>query len=86
MNDMAVLNIRNLPNAVHARLRVRAAKAGRSMEAEARAILVEACERGDEREPAAGLPEWVDALYGRDKPAGVVDGLIAERRREAREE
>ena len=33
---MAVLNIRNLPDEVHAKLRVRAAKAGRSMEAEAR--------------------------------------------------
>lgn len=86
MNDMAVLNIRNLPDGIHARLRVRAAKAGRSMEAEARAILAEACERDDQREPASKLPEWVDALYGEDKPAGVVDELIAERRREAREE
>ena len=36
---MAVLNIRNLPDEVHVKLRVRAAKAGRSMEAEAREIL-----------------------------------------------
>jgi plasmid stability protein len=32
---MATLNIRRLPEDVHAKLRVRAAKAGRSMEAEA---------------------------------------------------
>ena len=37
---MAILNIRNLPDEVHANLRVRAAKAGRSMEAEARTILM----------------------------------------------
>ena len=36
---MATLNIRNLPDEVHRRLRVRAAEHGRSMEAEARAIL-----------------------------------------------
>jgi plasmid stability protein len=39
---MAILNVRNLPDDVHAKLRVRAAKAGRSMEAEARAILIAA--------------------------------------------
>ena len=37
---MAILNIRNLPDEAHANLRVRAAKAGRSMEAEARTILM----------------------------------------------
>jgi plasmid stability protein len=35
---MATPNIRRLPEGVHAKLRVRAAKAGRSMEAEARMI------------------------------------------------
>jgi plasmid stability protein len=40
---MATLNIRNLPDEVHGRLRVRAAEHGRSMEAEARSILTEAC-------------------------------------------
>ena len=39
---MATLNIRRLPDDVHAKLRLRAAKAGRSMEAEARMILAEA--------------------------------------------
>lgn len=41
--NVATLNIRNLPDAVHARLRVRAAEEGRSMEAEARDILATAC-------------------------------------------
>ena len=40
---MAILNIRRLSDDVHARLRVRAARAGRSMEAEAREILARAC-------------------------------------------
>jgi plasmid stability protein len=49
---VAALNIRNLDETVKRRLKVRAARHGRSMEAEARAILTEAV-----REPAdsAGL-------------------------------
>ena len=82
---MAALTIRNLSDDVHGRLRVRAAKHGRSMEAEARAILEAAC-----KEPiktsAAEVQEWVDRLYGNKKPKGVADDLIAERRREARRE
>ena len=46
---MAVLNIRKLPDEIHRRLRLRAAKAGRSMEAEARAILTEVCMAEGER-------------------------------------
>lgn len=37
---MAILTIRNLPPDVHAKLRVRAAQAGHSMEAEVRAVLI----------------------------------------------
>ncbi|MBT5960517.1 MAG: hypothetical protein HOG99_03195 [Gemmatimonadetes bacterium] len=40
---MAILNIRKLPDHVHAELRVLAARNGRSMEAEARDILARAC-------------------------------------------
>ena len=40
---MSTLSIRNLPKDVHRELRLRAARNGRSMEAEARAILSEAC-------------------------------------------
>ena len=43
---MAILNIRRLPDNVHARLRLRAAGNGRSMEAEARDILARACDAG----------------------------------------
>ena len=80
---MAVLNIRNLPNQVHTRLRIRAAKAGRSMEAEARTILTVATEPKNEKMSVEAVQHWVDQLYGEQKPSHVVDDLIAERRAEA---
>ncbi|MEX1205844.1 MAG: hypothetical protein WEB85_11395 [Dongiaceae bacterium] len=80
---MAVLNIRNLPAAIYTRLRVRAAKAGQSMEAEAREILTAACREGDARRPAYDLQSLVDQLYGSAKPRRVVESLIDERRQEA---
>jgi plasmid stability protein len=87
MTAMAALNICGLPEDVHARLRVRAAKAGRSMEAEARMILAEAV-RQPEPKPVdlAALRAFMLQLYGRKLPTGVVNDLIAERRREARRE
>ena len=83
---MAILNIRHLPDKVHARLRVRAARAGRSMEAEARAILTAACLDEGKKLSAANLQGWVDRLYGANKPTNVVESLIEERRRESAEE
>ena len=83
---MASLNIRNLPDDVHAALRVRAARAGRSMESEVRHILTAACMGSEETLDADDLVAWVDKLYGDSKPSGVVDGLIADRRKEANEE
>lgn len=81
---MATLNIRNLPDDVHRRLRLRAARAGRSMEAEARAVLAAVCAEEDETTTgAAGLQAFVDELYGARRPEGVVDALLEERRREA---
>lgn len=46
---MAAITVRNLDDHVKQRLRVRAAQHGRSMEAEVRAIIVDAV--GDEDEP-----------------------------------
>ncbi|CAN5478305.1 hypothetical protein BH10CHL1_BH10CHL1_07620 [soil metagenome] len=83
---MAVLNIRNLPNEVHARLRIRAAQAGRSMEAEARAILIEVCKVDQSPLLPITLQTWVDELYGEHKPRNVVDALLNERRHEAMHE
>lgn len=83
---MANLNIRNLPEPVHAGLRLRAARKGRSMEAEARTILAEAvrAETGRAFDPKS-LQEFVSGLF-KGKPPRLTDELIRERRREARKE
>lgn len=83
---MAILNIRNLPDEVHAQLRIRAARAGQSMEAEARAIITEAVTHEKEGFSVAALQTWVDDLYGSQKPQDVVDSLIQERRLAAAKE
>jgi plasmid stability protein len=91
---MATLNIRNLPDEVHQRLRVRAAEHGRSMEAEARAILAETCAPGARprlsREELLAktreLQAFIAKRHGGNKPKNVVDEFIAERRREAARE
>lgn len=75
---MAALNIRNLDESVKRRLQVRAARHGRSMEAEAREILAEAV-----REPAdsAGL---FTMLLERFSALGGVDLDLPEREQSAR--
>jgi plasmid stability protein len=80
---MAVLNIRSLPEKVHARLRIKAAKSGRSMEAEAREILANACKTETSTLAAADLQRLVDELYAkRKRPKSVVDEFLADRRRD----
>jgi antitoxin FitA len=83
---MATLSIRALPDAVRDRLRVRAARAGRSMEAEARAILIETCTEEEPVYSVTDLQQWVDDLYGASRPADVTGELIAQRRAEASRE
>ena len=61
---MAVLTIRGLDDDVRDKLRVRAAEHGRSMEAEARAILTEAVESPVERTMVDALLEMRKALGG----------------------
>jgi plasmid stability protein len=75
---MAALNIRNLDETVKRRLQLRAARHGRSMEAEARTILTEAV-----REPAdsAGL---FTALLDRFGTLGGVDLELPGREEPAR--
>ena len=81
---MATLTIRNLPDDVRDRLRVRAARNGRSMEAEAR----EALARTFEPETSAARPsaqERVERARAIVKPylkpgVSLVDELLAERR------
>ena len=81
--QMATLTIRNLPEAVRERLRIRAAEKGRSMEAEVREILMQATLGDRPSVTAERLRKWVDELYGEAKPENVVDELIRERRQEA---
>ena len=64
---MAAVSIRNLDDTVRERLRVRAAAHGRSMEAEMRAILVEAV-----REPSDD-GDLLEALAARFGELGGVD-------------
>jgi len=80
---MAVLTIRNLPDEVRDRLRLRAAQAGRSMEAEVREILARASLEPQETTDPDELQDWIDRLYAGQKPGNVVDELIDERRLEA---
>ena len=87
IDSMATLNIRRLPDDVHAKLRVRAAKAGRSMEAEARKILAEAVEETQAKPvDLATLRAFMLRLYDGRLPTRVVDEFIQERRREAERE
>jgi plasmid stability protein len=83
---MASLNIRNLPERVRRGLRLRAARKGRSMEAEARSILAQAV-RGETGKPfdPASLQDFISGLF-KGKLARLTDELIRERRREARRE
>jgi plasmid stability protein len=66
---MATLTIRNIDAAVKERLRVRAARHGRSMEAELRSIISEAVE-ADRDQPEPNLAE---AIRRRFAPLGGVD-------------
>jgi antitoxin FitA len=66
---MASLNIRQLDSAVKEQLRLRAAHNGRSMEAEARAILKEALVKA---KPGSGAA-LVEAIRGRFRSLGGVE-------------
>jgi len=85
---MATLTVRNLPDEALAKLRVRAAQHGRSMEAEAREALVAVANGArllnlpappsvDER--VAEVQAMVKARLG-ELPRGRVDAFLAERK------
>lgn len=83
---MANLNIRNVPEPVRRGLRLRAARKGHSMEAEARAILAEAVQRenGEKFDPES-LQDFILGLF-KGTPPRLTDELIEERRREVQQE
>ena len=63
---VAALNIRNLPDETHRALRIRAAHNGRSMEAEARAILEQAVRPADRERIGSALVDIFRPLGGVD--------------------
>ena len=77
---MATLTIRNLPDDIRDGLRVRAAKKGRSMEAEARTILTDAIspEEAETERRMARIREIMKPYLSNGK--GIVDEFLAERR------
>ena len=83
---MTQITVRGLPDEVKTRLRVQAAQAGRSLEAEVRIILAKAVDRGGGRHALAGLQEWFQQNYKAKRHGSLTDDLIAERRREAKRE
>lgn len=88
---MATLTIRDLPDGIRDKLRVRAAEKGRSMEAEVRSVLSDAV---GVRPGTDGRTDWVTAVREAQKafahlPRSTIlasDELVAERRLEAARE
>lgn len=79
---MVTLTIRNLPEGVRDRLRLRAAENGRSMEAEARHVLAEVLAA---EASASDIREAQRIVRQNSRPGGsIVDELIAERRQSAK--
>lgn len=87
---MATLTIRNVPDAIHRALRLRAASTGRSVEAEVRAILATTHQPQSSQDTAARVQQLQQFVARKHKPKGksgsVVQDFLAERRREAASE
>jgi plasmid stability protein len=80
---MATLSIRNLPDEVHRALRLRAARHGRSMEAEAREILAEVARARPSGEDAAEALRRVGREVFGPAREGALDEFLRWRREEA---
>jgi plasmid stability protein len=79
---MATLTIRNLPEKVRDRIRVRAAKRGVSMEAEVRDILTQAAAERDQNLSVADVQRWIAKNRKQPGPDSDSAALIRDRRRE----
>jgi plasmid stability protein len=80
------LTVRNLPAEVRDKLRVRAARNGRSMEAEARAVLAAGVNGDNQSEEQKDVRARVQRLQEimkpyRSKDGSIVDEFLAERRK-----
>ena len=84
---MADILIRNVPRNLHSDLKTRAARDGHTLSDEAVAALRRGlrsvAEAGVRPGAAERLQSIVREMYGGHPPTGVVDDLIAERRRDA---
>lgn len=88
---MATLSVRNLPDEIQTILRQRAARAGVSMEAEVRRILIQACTsqppNGERLQTVlSNIQRWSRQLPGMAASHSAVDDFLAERRRESANE
>jgi len=83
---MATLTIRNVPAELRDRLRIRAARHGRSMEAEVRALLARYVWEEDDSQGEEDVRDFVRDLYAGRTPQNTVEELIRERRMEAKRE
>ncbi|MCR9218787.1 MAG: hypothetical protein NXI21_01030 [Alphaproteobacteria bacterium] len=88
---MATLNVRNIPEDLYARLRIRAAEAGESMEGFVRArldLLIEpatAEARPSRPRTVREVRARLDRLFGEDRPTDLMETLKAMREEERRD-
>lgn len=83
---MATLTIRNVPAELRERLRIRAARHGRSMEAEVRALLARSVWEENDSQGKEDVRDFVRDLYAGRTPQNAAEELIRERRMEAERE
>jgi antitoxin FitA len=88
---MATLTVRNVPAKVHTALRIKAARNGRSVEAEVRELLATLLGETkvkpiDPGKAFAKVRAQIRKAHGGKMPTGVVDSFLRERRREWGEE
>jgi plasmid stability protein len=75
------LVIRDVPAKLLEKLDRKAKASGRSVEAEAAAIVSASLEHEEEADPAETFLKLVDGFYGEKRPQNVVDEFLAERRK-----
>jgi plasmid stability protein len=80
------LVIRDLPAGVWENLKKKANASGRTVEAEAAALLSDSLQYDGDAEDMDDLQRMVYDMYGGNVPKGEVDALIADRRLESKRE
>jgi plasmid stability protein len=83
---MATLTIRNVPAELREQLRIRAARHGRSMEAEVRALLARSVWEENDSQGKEDVRDFVRDLYSGRTPQNAAEELIRQRRMEAERE